>query len=141
MTCFPDVNVWVALCVANHLHHTDAAKWFDSVPGSVAFCRVTQMGLLRLLTNRHVLGADALSAERAWKVFDALANDDRVGLFDEPPDMEVRWRNLTRRRAEGTNFWTDAYLAAFATSREFILVTFDKQLARLRGTETILLGR
>lgn len=64
---------------------------------SLAFCRVTQVGLLRFLTNRHALGADALSAERAWKLLDALANDDRVGLFDEPPDMEMRWREKVRR--------------------------------------------
>jgi predicted nucleic acid-binding protein len=66
MTCFPDVNVWIALAVGEHIHNRGARKWLDTVEDDVVFCRITQMGLLRLLTNRHALGSDTFTALRAW---------------------------------------------------------------------------
>jgi predicted nucleic acid-binding protein len=48
----PDVNIWIALAAEDHVHHVPARDWFAAQPAaSVAFCRITQMGLLRLLTN------------------------------------------------------------------------------------------
>lgn len=45
MICFPDVNVWIALAVAEHAHHAPARKLFDGHEGSmIAFCRVTGDG-------------------------------------------------------------------------------------------------
>ncbi len=62
MTFLPDVNVWVAIAVAEHEHHDRAARWLESTHGhSLAFCRVTQMGFLRLLTNVHVMKGDRFS--------------------------------------------------------------------------------
>ena len=53
----PDVNVWIALAAEGHIHHVPAREWFAAQPdASVAFCRITQMGLLRLLTNPNVMG-------------------------------------------------------------------------------------
>ena len=43
----PDINVWLALAAEGHLHHVPARDWFTAQPdASVAFCRITQMGLL-----------------------------------------------------------------------------------------------
>jgi len=36
----------------------------------------------------------------------------------------VGWRGLTTNGIVGHNFWTDAYLAAFAEAAGFTLVTF-----------------
>src|SRR5207245_9195644 len=52
----PDVNVWIALTAEGHVHHVPARGWFAAQPDtSVAFCRITQMGLLRLIDEsaRH----------------------------------------------------------------------------------------
>jgi hypothetical protein len=35
----------------------------------LAFCRVSELGFLRLLTNAHVLGKDVLSPAQAWRVY------------------------------------------------------------------------
>ena len=52
----PDV-IWIALAAEGHVHHVPARDWFAAQPAaSVAFCRITQMGLLRLLTNSQVMG-------------------------------------------------------------------------------------
>ena len=54
---FPDVNIWIALTYRGHVHHPLAGRWFDGLGSEpVLFCRFTQLGFLRLLTNAHVMG-------------------------------------------------------------------------------------
>jgi predicted nucleic acid-binding protein len=84
------------------------------------------MGLLRLLTNTRVMGADALSEESAWRVFFELAKDSRVTFAEEPEGIEWEWKRLTSRRTAGASRWTDAYLQAFAGLREMRVLTFDR---------------
>jgi hypothetical protein len=57
MIYLPDVNVWIALASDQHIHTASATAWLQSVRNEqVAFCRITELGLLRLLTNVHVMG-------------------------------------------------------------------------------------
>jgi predicted nucleic acid-binding protein len=56
MTYLPDVNVWIALAAERHIHHLPARQWFNAIGDErLAFCRITQLGFLRLLTNKHVM--------------------------------------------------------------------------------------
>ena len=56
MTYLLDVNVWIALAAERHTHHRVARRWFSNLlDEKLAFCRITQLGFLRLLTNRHVM--------------------------------------------------------------------------------------
>ncbi len=127
MTCLSDVNVWLALAVAEHVHHRAAKLWFDGAQNdSIAFCRVTQMGFLRLLTNPRAMGEDAVAPARAWRLLNSFYEDSRILFAAEPPGLEASWRALTKPRDPGANFWTDAYLAAFASAAGHTLVTFDK---------------
>ena len=52
-----DSNVWLALALSAHAHHTTVREWFDVVDqaDSVVFCRATEQTSLRLLTNPAVL--------------------------------------------------------------------------------------
>jgi uncharacterized protein len=129
MTYLPDVNVWIALYSPAHVHHVAALQWFDSTEERLVFCRVTQMGFLRLVTNRHVMHNNALTPAAAWGAYDDLLSIGYVAFVNEPPDLEASWRSgVTAER--GGSAWTDAYLAAFAASGDLTLVTFDAQLAR-----------
>jgi uncharacterized protein len=131
MTYLPDVNVWIALTVAEHVHHDSALKWADSVTGdAIAFCRVTQMSFLRLLTNARVMAGDVFTAERAWRLLDEIRGDRRIVFVAEPPGIEAGWRVLTDGRQIGANLWTDSYLAAFARSAGYTLVTFDRGFSK-----------
>jgi hypothetical protein len=57
MIYMPDVNVWVALTSNRHVHHALANKWVQTTENDqIAFCRITELGFLRLLTNSHVMG-------------------------------------------------------------------------------------
>ena len=141
MTCLPDVNVWIALTVVEHVHHRAAFDWFEQAPYEhIAFSRVTQMGFLRLLTNTKILGTDALSPIEAWKTFDGWRQQERVTFVAEPSHLEETWRKLSHARSGGPNSWTDAYLGAFASVAGFTLVTFDRQLSRRAGLPVELLG-
>jgi hypothetical protein len=135
--CLPDVNVWLALASRRHTHARRAAEWMERVTARVSFCRVTQAGLLRLLTNPAVMGAETLEARRAWRVYDEIASDSRVGFLPEPPGLEAEWRRVTEAGGSSAN-WTGSYLVAFARAANLRLVTFDASLAR-RETRAIVL--
>ncbi|HXP84349.1 MAG TPA: TA system VapC family ribonuclease toxin [Bryobacteraceae bacterium] len=141
MTYLADVNVWIALTNPGHQHRSSAAEWFSaSAPDLIAFCRTTQKGLLRLLTNRHVMGANVLNAEDAWDVYDDFFKTGRVRFAEEPPGIERAWREATRGPHTGPNFWTDAYLAAFAIAAGYTVVTFDRGFKRHTAVRLRLLG-
>jgi uncharacterized protein len=137
---FPDINVWVALTYEGHVHHTTAAAWFAEIPPDVtlAFCRFTQLGLLRLLTTPAVMGDEVMTQPQAWAAFDRWLQDPRVTFIDEPPEIETRFRSLTRRRQPATKDWADSFLAAFATAGYLTLVTFDRGM-RVKARAAILL--
>ncbi|MDX2150364.1 MAG: TA system VapC family ribonuclease toxin [Bryobacteraceae bacterium] len=135
-TYLPDVNVWLALAVEGHVHHEPSRRWLEeeAAGSTLLFCRVTEMGLLRLLTSRSILGRDALSPAAAWKVRDAFFQDDRIRFEAEPPEAESWWRRATTaEKSAGPSFWTDAWLASFAAATGATLVTFDAALAGRRG--------
>ena len=62
----------------------------------------------------------------AWQVYDELLSDQRVVFAEEPDDFEIAWRLLSARRTFSPKVWNDAYLAAFAQTADFEIVTFDK---------------
>jgi len=141
MTCLPDVNVWIALALAQHVHHEAAKAWFmASTDGTFRFCRVTQMGLLRLLSNSRVMAGEALTAGQAWKVLEAFLADPRIEFAAEPARLYEYWRRTASDSRTGPNFWTDSYLAAFAAAAGYQVVTFDTGFRRYKGVPLNLLS-
>ena len=66
-----DDNVWLAVAFSDHAHHAKAKVWFDAQPdGTCAFCRVTQMALLRHLTNSKIMGRFVQSQQEVWKNYE-----------------------------------------------------------------------
>jgi toxin-antitoxin system PIN domain toxin len=139
--CLLDVNVWLALASGRHIHHQIAKDWFVQLESAeAAFCRITQMSFLRLITNHRVMGGDALSQRSAWTLYEDLARDERVTFAPEPAEVEAAWKHYTQGSFTGTNVWTDAYLAALAAVQGMKLVTFDRGLARVKDVQTLVLG-
>ena len=140
-TYLPDVNVWLAILSRRHVHYQIASGWFETIPDDeVAFCRITQMGLLRLLTNRHAMGIDVLNQIEAWKAYRRLASDGRIRFLAEPLGIETAWHGLTVSRQPATNLWTDAYLEAFGRLTSARVVSFDRGFARFDESEALILG-
>jgi toxin-antitoxin system PIN domain toxin len=96
MTYLPDVNVWIALAAERHTHHRAARHWFVNLQDEkMAFCRVTQLGFLRLLTNRHVMQEEVVSPDEAWQAYRALRLDRRIGYEAEPIELLETWQKFT----------------------------------------------
>lgn len=120
-----DVNVWLAAVWARHRHHGEAKAWLDQAEDELAFCRVTQMGLLRLTTNAAITGRDVLSRRQAWDAVDELMADPRVRFLSEPEALLPLWVTFSKRDDHDHLLWTDDYLAAFAQAANAELVTLD----------------
>jgi predicted nucleic acid-binding protein len=101
------------------------------------FSRYTQLGLLRLLTNRAAMGERTLTIREAWDVYDRWLRDPRVEFHPEPRDVERGFREaLTEFSARSAPNWIgDCYLLAYARHSEAALVTFDSALHRLARTQ------
>lgn len=121
----PDVNVWLAAVRARHVHHSAVKEWFDREDEPIAFCRITEMAVLRLLTNRTVMGDDVLTRRAAWGVVEALLADPRVGLEREPEGLDRLWMTFSKHDDTSHLLWTDDYLAAFAGAADAELVTLE----------------
>lgn len=125
-----DVNVWVAAAWSGHEDHRKVAEWFEGATAPMAFCRVTQMALLRHVSNPAVLGVDVVSRKAAWSLVDQLTADPQVTFLDEPIGIAVAWRALSSRADQSHKLWTDDYLAAFAQAGNLTLVTLDRSFVR-----------
>jgi len=137
---FPDLNVWLALATPEHVHAAVARRWWEEEAGAIAFSRLTQLGLLRLMTTAAVMDGKPLSMTEAWRVYDRFYDDDRVIFIGEPPDAEKRFREKAARRSASPKLWADAWLLALAHAAEGVLVTFDKALGA-RGARCLLAKR
>jgi uncharacterized protein len=136
---FPDVNVWLALLLEDHIHRSAAKSWWDADQSDIiGFVRFTQIGVLRLLTTSAAMNDKPLTMSQAWAAYDRLFGDDRVAFLDEPEGIESAFRHHSAERHASPKLWTDAWLVAFAESTGGSLVTFDRALA-VRSSHAILL--
>lgn len=128
MRSIADVNVFLPLLIRAHPAHRVAIDWFDAQPdGSVGWCLPVKLGVLRLLCNRQVMGADALAPTRALDVWAALTSDARLTeIARVPPEHDAHLRRLIAGRSPSPNVWTDAWLAALAICLSREVVTFDR---------------
>lgn len=123
-----DVGVWLAASWGRHVHHRVAKHWFDGQLDNLILCRVTQMSLLRLISNPVILGEDAVTRSQAWHVVDQLLTDERVRWADEPDNLDPVFRAISARSDHSHKLWTDDYLAAFAQASRASLATLDTKL-------------
>lgn len=126
MPDLPDANVWLALAWDGHAGHHEPRTWWEAaLPDSVRFCRLSQMALLRLLTNASLMGEDVRTQVEAWNIYQALCRSARVQFVEEPAGFEECWRSLSSRSTPSVKKWSDDYLAAMATLGSLRMVTFD----------------
>lgn len=136
----PDINVWLALAVADHAHHQRARSyWYEEAGDRLAFCRVTSLGFLRLVTNASVMGGKPLSVPQAWEAYGAFRRLPEVLMADEPGDCEAWLERWALGERPTHRHWTDAYLASFASASSLRLVTFDGDFTRFGGLNLLRL--
>lgn len=123
-----DVGVWLAAIWGRHAHHHVARQWFDEQSDDLILCRVTQMSLLRLISNPAIMGQDVVTRSQAWRIIDQLWADDRVLWAGEPDHLEAVFRAISAQDDSSHKLWTDDYLAAFAQASGASLATLDTKL-------------
>ena len=101
-----DVGVWLAAVWGRDVHHPVAADWFGRETDDIIFCRVTQMGLLRLLSNPAIMGDDAIDRSQAWRIYDRLWADERVLWADEPAELDAVWRAISAHHRAAPGYAT-----------------------------------
>jgi hypothetical protein len=136
-----DVNLWLALAFESHVHHATARNWFDALGDDrCSFCRMTQQGFLRLATNPKAFGDEAATLAEAWHIYDAFISDPRVVFTDEPPNVENQWRAYTNAESFSPKVWNDAFLAAFARTAKYDLITFDRGFVQFKDLHATILS-
>jgi toxin-antitoxin system PIN domain toxin len=140
MTYLPDVNLWIALAAERHILHRAARHWFSNLQDEkLAFCRLTQLGFLRLLTNKHVMQDEFMRPDEAWEAYSVLRLDRRIGYLPEPSELSETWQAFTEGQSSSPNLWTDAYLCALAQAARLNLVTFDAKIPAREGVNCLVL--
>ena len=104
-----------------------------------AFCRVTQMALLRHLGKSKIMGRFAQSQQDAWRIYDKPTQDPRVLIITEPATLGTTFRSLTQADSPSHALWTDDYLAAFSMEIGAQLVTFDQRFSRFSGLDLLVM--
>ena len=139
MTSFlPDISVWVPLVNSAHIHHSAAVTWFESSRDALYFCRISQLGLLRLMCDQRVMGSACRTQRESWQIYDRLTADPRISFAAEPYQTEAFFREFSARNEASSKLFADQYLAAFAIAGGMTLVTFDKALAARVPTSILL---
>jgi toxin-antitoxin system PIN domain toxin len=133
MTDLLDVNVWLALADSDHTHHGVACTyWMEQEASEVAFCRVSMMGFLLLITHAKVL-SNPPSIRQAWTLYHQYRSNPHVVFLEEPPDFEACLQKLASGPFFAHRLWTDAQLAALAITSGCRLVSFDADFQMFEG--------
>jgi hypothetical protein len=138
----PDVNVWLSLSYTHHPCHKVASKYWQDVceaGTSIWFCRTTMMGLVRLLVQPSLMGADVMSLSQAWTVYQKWMAAPGVDLLPDPPGLESAIARVLAARTLPVRMWTDLCLAATAQAAGLRLVSFDRDFGRLNLERCLIL--
>lgn len=142
-----DTNIWLALALSGHVHHRASRAWLDTInaPSTVRFvnsrrsdCWVARQKWM----TPGAYGSPPLTNREAWAAYAAFLDDDRIVLAGAEPDgLEAQWRAFAVRQSPAPKVWMDAYLAAFALTGGFELVTTDTAFTQYGGIELRLLAK
>lgn len=132
----PDINVWLALSASEHPFHRRARTyWRQSARHRLDFCRVTMIGFLRLVGNATVMGGQPLNAHESWSAYRTWRSLDAIGFAREPAGCDALLATWANNGLITPRLWTDAYLAAFARTGRYRLVSFDRDFERFDGLD------
>ncbi len=136
----PDVNVWLALTDERHVHHQAARQyWSEQRAEYIAFCRITMLALLRLVTHSQVMSGSPFTNDEAWNIYRTYRNLPITRFLTETENIEATLSSLTADPALPHRLWTDAYLAAFAITSGSRLVSFDTDFTRFPDLDLLIL--
>lgn len=128
---FPDVNVLLALAWPNHQFHDLARAWYGTAEGSGwATCAVTQLGFIRLSSNRAFSEHAKTPGEATQMLADLVSRPSHQFIARLPAPGDDCFSQIAQK-LQGHRQVTDAYLVAVALAHDLTLVTFDQRIQHL----------
>jgi len=122
-----DVNVLVALCDPDHLHHDLAHDWFteDGARGW-ATCPLTQNGFIRVISN-PAYGLDGFRPDAVAAILATFSKSKHHAFWSD--DLSLANTDLfDLSQAAGHRQLTDIYLLGLAVRLNGRLATFDRTI-------------
>ena len=111
-----DINVLLAAIWSNHPQYAVADAWLRGK--SVVVCPISELGFLRVSTNKKAIAAPMNDARKALEKFLVEAKAGRI-----PDDVPALESNPAR-----SDQVTDQYLAMLASRHGCKLATFDREI-------------
>jgi toxin-antitoxin system PIN domain toxin len=139
VTYLLDVNLLIALCDPEHVHHETAHRWFGSLASNRwATCAITENAFIRITGHSTYLNWKRTPVEQIdmLKGFCSLSSHefwvDDVSLLDT--------RIWTSAEGVRSNELSDLYLLALAVNRGAKFATLDRTIPahRIRGGKEAL---
>lgn len=128
----PDVNVLLALIDRDHVGHRLATNWFAGIDGRrFLLCSITESGFVRLAVSPHLTRLEMRAAMALLQRIAEFPNCDYLPI-------QIPWLKLVEpfaSRLHGYRQVTDALLLGLAIESEAILVTLDRRVEALAGSE------
>ena len=129
-----DLNALIALAEPDSVHYQAIERWYDSSgKDDWGVCPLTEAGFIRVTTNPAYRGTSR-TIEQATAILAELASFPGYRYWA----ITDKWAVLTAPFADrvlGHQQVTDAYLLGLAVKEKGVLVTFDKGIRYLAGTE------
>src|SRR5262245_32763460 len=111
-----DINVLLAAIWANHPQYATADAWL--IGKSVVVCPISELGFLRISTNKKAIGAPMEGARKALEKF--LIETKATRIADDLPALASHPANSDQV--------ADQYLAALASRHGYKLATLDQEI-------------
>jgi len=128
----PDVNVLLALSDADHTGYRRASKWFKGIGGSrFLLCSITESGFVRLAASPHVGKRPMYSAMALLRQLSGFPNCGYLPFKTPLLDIVAPFAS----RLHGYRQVTDALLLGLAIESNSVLVTLDRGVEALAGSE------
>ncbi len=136
-----DVNVWLAMVDSRHVHHQHAkAYWHSEASDHICFCRLTMLGLLRLVTNPNAMDGRPFSSAEAWTMYRSYLESPHVKMLAEPSGLERQMAKWSERSDLPNRHWTDCAIASWSKGSGCRLVTFDRGFQRFDDLDVLFLN-
>jgi uncharacterized protein len=131
-----DVNVLVARFWERHVFHQKVRNWFDMhAHEGWATCPITQLGLMRTLSNPAFDENAPRPAEAMHWIAKTLSEDPNHRFWaDELAVSDACQESILR--LHGFRQFTDAYLLGLALHRKCRFVTLDRRILSLAPEES-----
>lgn len=114
-----DVNVLLAAVWSNHSRHQETFAWLEGK--SIVLCPLSELGFLRISSNRKAIGAPMEAARDLLVKFATERKAERIP--DDLPALESK--------PKVSEQVTDHYLADLASKHGFKLATLDEGIQHM----------